>query len=177
MNSNSKWFLVYTKAKEEMRAERNLEKQGFETFLPMIERKNLNKSGHCSIRPLFPRYIFTKFKVEKNNLTTINSTRGVSHLVMFGSNLAQISTNILENIRSKVDTENIIRIEEVSKEFKPGDKIFIQSGILEGKKAKFLSLGGRDRIRILLNLMNEELITDVPSGVVEKDDESEKFNL
>ena len=33
---NSKWLLVYTKAKEEKRAKKNLENQGFETYLPMI---------------------------------------------------------------------------------------------------------------------------------------------
>ena len=33
---NSKWILVYTKAQEEQKAKRNLQNQGFETFLPMI---------------------------------------------------------------------------------------------------------------------------------------------
>ena len=33
---NSKWYLVYTKAKEERRAQENLENQKFETFLPIL---------------------------------------------------------------------------------------------------------------------------------------------
>ena len=33
---NSKWFLIYTKAQQEQRAKKNLESQGFETFLPLI---------------------------------------------------------------------------------------------------------------------------------------------
>ena len=33
---NSQWFLIYTKAQQEQRAKKNLECQGFETFLPMI---------------------------------------------------------------------------------------------------------------------------------------------
>ena len=36
IKEGSKWLLVYTKAKEEQRAKKNLENQGFEIFLPMI---------------------------------------------------------------------------------------------------------------------------------------------
>ena len=36
VTENSKWLLIYTKAREEQRAKKNLENQGFEIFLPMI---------------------------------------------------------------------------------------------------------------------------------------------
>ena len=41
--TNSKWVLVYTKAQEEQRAKKNLENQGFEIFLPLIDFTRSNQ--------------------------------------------------------------------------------------------------------------------------------------
>ena len=83
----SKWFLVYTKAKEEQRAKKNLENQGFSIFLPMIAFAINNRSVSTIVKPMFPRYLFIKLNLEKDNWTLIKSTRGVSHMVFLVKNL------------------------------------------------------------------------------------------
>ena len=75
------WFLIYTKPRQEERAKENLENQGFETFLPMIAYEKIKQPKLYSLKPLFPRYLFTQFNKEKNNWVHIKSTRGVSHIV------------------------------------------------------------------------------------------------
>ena len=35
------WTIIYTKAKQELRAKRNLDNQGFEVFLPIISIEEL----------------------------------------------------------------------------------------------------------------------------------------
>ena len=54
----SKWFLVYTKAKEEQRAKKHLENQGFEIFLPVIAFVKSNQSKANTHKVMFPRYLF-----------------------------------------------------------------------------------------------------------------------
>ena len=58
---NSKWFLIYTKAQQEQRAKKNLESQGFETFLPLIAFAQSNSSKSITLKAMFPRYLFVKF--------------------------------------------------------------------------------------------------------------------
>ena len=81
---NSKWILVYTKVKQEQRAKRNLENQGFEIFLPMIAFAKQNQTKSITLKPMFPRYLFVHLDQCHDNWGPIRSTIGVSHLVKFG---------------------------------------------------------------------------------------------
>ena len=49
---NSKWVLVHTKAREEERAQKNLQNQGFETFLPMIAYEKISQPKSFSLKPI-----------------------------------------------------------------------------------------------------------------------------
>ena len=159
---NSQWFLVYTKAREEERAQKNLENQGFETFFPMIAYENINQPKSFSCKPMFPRYLFISMNAERDNWTHIKSTRGVSHLVIFGDKFAAVPNSVVTFLKTKVDHNNIIEQKILRQEFEKGDKLVIKKGVLKGKKATFLSATSKERVRILLKLMNELIVTDIP---------------
>ena len=57
------WVLIYTKANEEIKANENLQRQGFKTFLPLIAPANKN-SKHKSLVPVFPRYLFAQINLK-----------------------------------------------------------------------------------------------------------------
>jgi len=159
---NSQWFLVYTKAREEERAQKNLENQGFKTFFPMIAYENINQPKSFSYKPMFPRYLFVSMNIERDNWTHIKSTRGVSHLVIFGDKLAAIPNPVVTFLKTKVDDNNIVEQKVSRQEFQKGDKLVVKKGILKGKEGTFLSSTSKDRVRILLKLMNELIVTEVP---------------
>ena len=163
---NSKWFLAYTKSREEVRAKINLENQGFETFLPMISYENIGESRSNELQPLFPRYLFIRINIQIDNWTYIKSTRGVSNLVMFGDHLAEVPFLIIDILKRRVNDRDIINQRVIKQQFKEGDKIVIKEGVFKGKEATFLSITGKERVRILLNLMNEVIIADVPENDV-----------
>ena len=95
------WILVYTKAKQENRANFNLQNQGFVTFLPLISsQKRTEKSKQLS--PVFPRYIFVKIDPDLENWITIKSTLGVEKIVMFADKLTSVPNDIIKAIRSKL---------------------------------------------------------------------------
>ena len=92
---DSKWFLIYTKVQQEQRAKKNLESQGFEPFLPLIAFAQSNSSKSITSKAMFPRYLFVKINTELDKWTRIKSTRGVSHLVVFGQRLAEIPNQVI----------------------------------------------------------------------------------
>ncbi len=57
-----RWFAVNTQPLAEARAQRNLENQGFHTFMPR-RRKMLRHARKLTVveAPLFPRYLFIAF--------------------------------------------------------------------------------------------------------------------
>jgi len=160
-DSKPQWFLIYTKPCQEGRAKENLENQGFETFLPMIASEKENQPKSFSLKPMFPRYLFTKFNVEKNNWAHINSTKGVSHVIAFGDKLTEVPDSVVDFLKTKVDDRNVIKLKVTRRVFQKGDKLVINKGVFQGKEAKFLSSTGKERVRILLKLMNELIITEV----------------
>ena len=115
------WYAVYTKPREEDRAESNLRAWGMKTFMPMIK----DLSGKEKIRHLFPRYIFAYFN-PNSELHKVNYTRGVCGVVRFGDTPCPVDDFIIETIMSQMGQEGFIRFEKES--IRRGDKVTIQDG-------------------------------------------------
>ena len=174
---NSKWLLVYTKAKEEQRAKKNLENQGFEIFLPMIAFAKMNRSKLITLKAMFPRYLFVKINVERDKWIRIKSTRGVSHVVVFGQRFAEIPNKVIVYLRSKADENDIVRLEIKRQEFHKGEKIVVKTGAFKRKEATFLSKKSKERVRILLRFVNRLITAEIPASDVGEKEVIEAFKL
>ena len=138
------WYLLRTKPREEWRAKQHLENQDFETYLPVLTRKNSREE------PLFPGYIFLARPADEVPLHTISSTRGVLNFVRFGIEIATAPAALIEEIQS---IEQLYR--DVPK-FKPGQQVECKAGPFAGLQAIFESDNGQDRCVILLKILNAE---------------------
>ncbi|SVB69620.1 uncharacterized protein METZ01_LOCUS222474 [marine metagenome] len=173
----SKWLLVYTKAKEEQRAKTNLENQGFQTFLPMIAFVKMNRSKSTTVEPMFPRYLFIKLNLEKDNWTLIKSTRGVSHIVVFGQRFAEIPDRVVAHLKSGADKNDIFKQAIKRQEFEKGDTLIIAQGIFKDKEATFLSKKSKERVRILLRFVNHLITTEIAASDIGQKEIIETFKL
>jgi hypothetical protein len=62
MSANQRWYVVQTQPQSESRAELNLRRQGFTTYLPRYMRtRRHSRKVEMVARPLFPRYLFVGF--------------------------------------------------------------------------------------------------------------------
>ena len=174
---NSKWVLVYTKAKEEQKAKRNLQNQGFEIFLPMIAFEKLNQSKSITLKAMFPGYLFVKINIELDKWNRIQSTRGVSHLVVFGQRLAEIPNQVIAYLKSGADENDIFRQKITRQEFQKGDKLVIEKGMFKDKEATFLAKKSKERVRILLRFVNHLITADIPASDVGQKEIVEAFKL
>ena len=53
------WYAVHTKPKQENRALENLQNQGFECFLPLLEVEKIRRGKvQKVVEPMFSRYLF-----------------------------------------------------------------------------------------------------------------------
>ena len=170
-NNETYWFLLYTKPHQEDRAKKNLENQQFITFLPKIATQDLKKKSTI-IKPLFPRYLFVILDINSNKLQAVKFTKGVSHIVRFGNELATIDDEIITFFQKNSDETDIFHQQLKISSYSHGEKIIIKDGLLKGKEAIFLSDDGKKRARILLEIMNNKVITDLSKKEIgEKIDE------
>ena len=173
----SKWLLVYTKAREEERAKKNLEQQGFETFLPMISYQGREKKINSMIT-MFPRYLFVKFNIENASWNRIKSTRGVSHIITFGDKPSIVPFEIIKYLRKKVDENNAAIVELTESDFVKDEKLLIKNGIFKGTEASYIESLAKDRVMVLLNFINRLPIkANIPLTDVEKKEVYKRFAL
>ena len=177
VTENSKWILVYTKAQEEQTAKRNLQNQGFEIFLPMIALAKLNQSKSISIKAMFPRYLFVKINTELDKWNRIKSTRGVSHLVVFGQRLAEIPNQVIAYLKSKADENDIFNQKTTRRQFHKGEKLVVKTGTFKGMEATFLSKKSKERVRVLLKFVNHLITAEIPASDVGEKEIIEAFKL
>ncbi len=174
---NSKWVLVYTKVQEEQRAKKNLENQGFEIFLPLIAFARSNQSKSTTLKTMFPRYLFVKINMELDKWSRIKSTRGVSHLVVFGQRAAEIPNQVIVYLKSRADENDIFRQKITRQEFQRGDKLVIEKGVFKNKEATFLAKKSQERVRILLRFVNHLITADIPASNVGQKEIIEAFKI
>ena len=154
------WVLAHTKAKQEKRANENLKKQGFKTFLPLILSPH-NGSKINQPVPIFPRYLFVEIDLSLENWGVVNSSYGVSNIVMFSDEFTPISSEIILDMRKKLDTQDVYKENVSIIDFQRGDLVSIERGRFAGIDAVFLSKKSKDRVTLLLKLLNTTVSTDL----------------
>ncbi|EIW89376.1 transcriptional activator RfaH [Alishewanella agri BL06] len=148
------WYLLYSKSRQEQRAQQHLANQGFESFAPHILVKKLRAGKTVEINePLFPRYIFLKCP-KALNLSTIRSTRGVAGLVRFGDTLARVPSALVHNL---LQQQIVLQQQTPTQPFQPGDTLEILNGPFASLNAVFQQADGEQRSIILLNFLGQQL--------------------
>jgi len=170
------WVLIYTKAKQEIKANENLQKQGFKTFLPLIAPTNKN-SEFKSLVPVFPRYLFAQINFEIDNWTSIKSSYGVSHIVMFSEKFTSIPNNIIKLIQDKLDEAGIYKEDVSIVDYQKGDPVSIKEGRFAGIDAIFLSKKSKDRVRLLLKLLNTSVVAEITASDIGNKEVVKNFKL
>ena len=143
------WYVAHTKPREEFRALENIERQGFEAYLPTLRRdKIIRRELAVKIEPLFSRYLFINRSSANQNFAVLKSTRGVQALVSFGQKPAMVSDELVLALKSMEETPHL-------KLFKEGDPVKILSGPLSGLNGIFKQQCGEQRGHILIDFLNK----------------------
>ena len=94
----NQWYLIQFKPNSHRLAERNLHRQGINTFLPMQKITRRKASRFVSdLKPLFSVYMFVSVNSEQAPWRSINSTIGVSRLVSFEGKLKPLPIQLICN--------------------------------------------------------------------------------
>ena len=162
------WFAVYTKPRQERIALENLERQGFNCFLPMAINPYQRRSASKQlIEPLFPRYLFLNAIPDQQSLGPVRSTRGVATLVRCGIELACMPDTVIHAIKQRCDPETgLVQLDPVP--VKPGDKVKVFDGPLAGLQGIFQERKGENRALLLMKLLGTESTVEVDSMMLQK---------
>ena len=160
----SHWYIIHTKIRKERCALQNLERQGFECYLPEMHAEKLRRGTMAVVpEPLFPRYLFIRLGtgLEGQSWAPIRSTTGVSRLVAFGTTPAKVADELVEVIRLQTGGPDSLR-----RQFEPGQAVVITQGPFAGLDGVYQISDGESRVMVLLNILSKSVkLAIVPTSI------------
>jgi len=153
------WFVVRTKAQQELRAIHHLAEQGFNVYCPQIPKYNKLKEV-VGRQVLFPGYCFVQSG--ELSIASIRSTPGVIGLVSFG--LQGTPATLVPAALEAIHVVEAFHCEKASG-LKPGGAVSLIEGPLKGFKGLY-SKRSKDRVEVLLTLLGQQQRILVPSHQV-----------
>jgi transcriptional antiterminator RfaH len=151
---SKEWFILQFKSNSHHLAAKNLNQQGFETFLPLIDATSRKASRFVTnTKPLFPGYMFISFDKTDPIWHKIKNTYGVSRLITVNSLLKSIPTSFVDNLMKRSDLlGKLLPIPKLKK----GDQVTVLTGPFANFIANVEEYEDDQRIWILMDLMGRK---------------------
>lgn len=148
------WYLAQLKPNSAKIAQRNLQRQGFETFLP-LEETTQQRSGRfvTEQRPLFPGYIFVAFNAYKGGWSAINSTQGITRLVSFGRMPAPVPDALVDGLQARCDEADKLVTQTA---LACGDVVTFTKGPFSDFIGEVENIDAQQRVWVLMDLMGAQ---------------------
>ena len=166
LKETERWLVAYTKPRLEQVALQNLERQHFETYLPLYKKFKNTETGPVPVlEPMFPRYIFFRPSTPQQSIETVRSTKGISHIVRFGFELGIVSADMVASLREFEVSQNQATLQEMSN-FKVGQKVELKHVALGAFEGLIQSVS-KKRVAVLLEIMGRKTLVQMGHHQIE----------
>jgi transcriptional antiterminator RfaH len=160
--ARSSWIVVATHANREEFAIKNLKLQKYIVYCPVILKHIRHaRRAYDAHRPLFPGYIFVQAVWQ--SWRPISGTLGVRSIVRNGGAPAFLPCEFIESLKARESGGVICKPQAP---FKHGQAVAINGGQLDGLVGYIVEIRERDRILLLLNLLNQQTKVHVDVGML-----------
>jgi transcriptional antiterminator RfaH len=150
-----RWYLVRTLAGREVSAERQLNNQGFVTFLPK-QVKTVRHARKLSsvVAGYFPSYLFVDLDLDRDRWRSVNGTFCVSYIVSFGERPAPVPRGIVEALMEASDDRGVL---DCGSTFRVGQRVRLIAGPFADQLATIDQLDEAGRVRVLLDMVGGQI--------------------
>jgi transcriptional antiterminator RfaH len=156
----TRWYLAFSKPKQEELARQQLVNQGYEAYLPLFKklgkpRSTTSPDSAGLVRePMFPRYVFFKPGSAAQSISAARSTRGVTSLVRFGFIPATVSDDLIDAIRALELEREQADLDQISP-YQPGTRVRLREKGLQCLEGLVVSVSSK-RVTLLLEILGRE---------------------
>jgi len=162
-----RWYVVQTRPHAEAKAEQNLRRQAFGTYLPRyLKRRRHARRIENVAAPLFPRYLFVAADLASQRWRAIHSTLGVSQLVSNGDSPVPVSEGILQELWQLQNDAGYVCLQAAPR-FSPGDRVRVSDGVFSDCFGLFEGMTDGERVAILLDLLGRKVKVVLDAELVE----------
>jgi transcriptional antiterminator RfaH len=146
------WAVVYTQPHAELLALKNLERQHYVTYCPMIRRRRSHARRVSQVlRPLFSNYVFVQIDPQRERWRPILSTYGVRSVVQAGDRLGTLDDAFVQSLKAR-EVDGVVT--RPAQPYRPGQAVRLVDSAFEGIIATILTMDDKDRLVVLFDLLN-----------------------
>ena len=157
MSANMRWYVVHTQPNGEGRADLNLRRQGFVTYLPRYRRRRRHaRRQEMVARPLFPRYLFVALDLARDRWRAVQSTFGVDRLVLAGEAPLAVPAGVLDEIRARENGDGFVAL-GLPAGVGPGSRVRVLDGIFADAAGVLERIADDRRVAVLLELLGRDV--------------------
>jgi transcription elongation factor/antiterminator RfaH len=153
-----RWYVVYSKPRKEETAQYHLQLKGLQVFLPRLLLPESNRKRQRVV-PLFPNYLFVRIQ-DPEEFPYAQWAPGVRRFVSFNGVPAALEEHVLDYLMDQANPEGVITARS---NLKAKQKVHITGGPFDGLVGVIQAPpDARGRVKVLLNLLNRQVRTEVP---------------
>ena len=156
------WFAIWTRSRHEQVVREQLERKGYEAFLPTLPKWSRWKDRKKKIDwPIFPGYCFARFDARER--LPILKCSGVVSIVSFDGEISPIPDFEIEGIRRLVQSELQFDPCPLIRE---GMMVEVVHGPLKGVVGRLLRKGAHARLVLAVDLIGQAVSVEVDAADV-----------
>ncbi len=159
--TDRRWWVIYTKARQEKALSRELFASGIPFYLPLIKNTRVTRGRkRISYIPLFSGYIFL-FATDAERLRSMTTNR-ISRILSV-NDAAQLVFD-LGQLRRLIASDAPLSVE---RRLAPGDRVRIKQGPLMGLEGTVLVRRGVTRLLVSVNFLQQGASVEVDDYLLE----------
>ncbi len=165
---NTDWYVAQIKPNGLKIALRNLGRQGFQTFAPLLETTVQRRGKFVQeLKPLFSGYVFVHISPDLPSWRSINNTHGVSRVISFGQEAApeMVPEALMAALKARCDDGGVFLD---APKLKVGDQVMITQGPFAEFVATVTRLSSQERVWVLLDVLGRGTPATVPQAHLER---------
>ena len=164
---SKKWFVFYTKSRQEKKVNELLTKRGFESFLPLqtVMRQWSDRKKKVEI-PLFNSYIFVL--VATHAIQDVLQIPGIAWNIRLDGKPAVLHIKELEIIKRFLKTGLLIETTNPVEKLSIGDRVKVLDGPLKGAVGVLSDLHNKHHFNVLLASIGQVVTVQIDIKIIRK---------
>jgi transcription antitermination factor NusG len=164
LRPGERWFVARVLPHQENRAQFNLHRLGFRSFIPRLRRTVRHaRRLRDTLQPLFPGYVFIIIDLSKHRWRSVNGTFGIASLIMGSEQPKPVPPGVIEGLLASCESSGAVRLDDG---LEIGQQVRILSGPFAETLCRLAHLDDRGRVRVLLEIMGMEVAAQLDRSAI-----------
>ncbi|MBL6449172.1 UpxY family transcription antiterminator [Fulvivirga sp. 29W222] len=157
------WQVVYTYSQYEKKVQKEFQRKGIESFLPLQKKIRQWSDRKRKVEvPLFPNYIFVRVAIK--NLWKVLKVNGIVKFISSEGRPVTVSNATVDSIRKLINHD----VEVTNELFTEGDIVRVIRGPLSETEGVLVEKKGKSRLAIQISIMKQSVLVDIAPCDLEK---------